>query len=269
MITAAMPSHLPSRKVEAKLAAMESNLTPFPEWPTGLWRRVIIQPGAGWIGGALEDDVHCFHMRFDHENGRIVRARAAALRHPWTACPGAAPHIAGELTGALLSEVAARDPSQHCTHLFDLAVVLAAHADDTEPTTIDMRVADRIDERTTATMTENGAEVMRWRLVGTELHGEGRDLRQLSQWKRELSTRDAERATMLRRAVFVSGVRQYTAPAELTAAEPGSQRMGVCYNYQLPQAETSTRTPNWLTDWSAGAGEPLAGLDAEKVLAAL
>jgi hypothetical protein len=45
--------------------------------------------------------------------------------------------------------------------------------------------------------------------------------------------------------------------------------MGVCYNYQLPQAETSTRTPNWLTDWSAGAGEPLAGLDAEKVLAAL
>ncbi len=245
----------------------------FPQWPPGLWRRVIIQPGrdahGSWIGGALEDDVHCFHLRLDHADGRIIRALAEAVRHPWSACPGAAPHIARELTGALLADVAARDPTQHCTHLFDLAVVLAAHADDVEPTTIDMRVADRVDERTTATLTLNGAEVLRWHLNGTAIAGHGRDLRQLSQWKHELGPAGAEQATMLRRAVFVSGVRQYTAPADLTAAEPGSQRMGVCYNYQLPQAATSTRTPNWATDWSSGESEPLAGLDAAKVLAAL
>ncbi len=252
---------------------MDESQTAFPEWPTGLWRRVVIQPGRkgrlDWIGGALEDDVHRFHLRFDHAEGRIVRAAAAALRHPWTACPGAAPHIAGELTGALLADVAARDPAQHCTHLFDLAVVLAAHVGDTERTTIDMRVADPVEGRTTATLHENGTEVLRWRLKGTAIEGEGLDLRQLSQWKRELSPRDAERATMLRRAVFVSGVRQYTAPAGLTAAEPGSNRMGVCYNYQLPQAETSTRTPDWQIDWSAGAGEPLAGFDAALELAKL
>ncbi len=252
---------------------MDSLDSSFPKWPPGLWRRVIIQPGSGvrgnWIGGALEDDVHRFHMRLDHAEGRIVRAFAEAIRHPWSACPGAAPHIASELTGALLADVAARDPAQHCTHLYDLALVLAAHVDDAEPTIIDMRVADPVDGRTTATLAENGDEVLRWHLTGTAIEGEGRDLRQLSQWKRDLLPRDAERATMLRRAVFVSGVRQYSAPASLTAAEPGSQRMGVCYNYQLPQAATSTRNQEWVTDWSAGAGEPLEGFDAGRYLAAL
>lgn len=242
--------------------------TDYPRWPTGLWRRVVIQPGDGWIGGALEDDVHRFHLRIDHAGGRIAGVRAAALRHPWTACPGATGHLAHELTGALLADVAARDPSQHCTHLFDLAVVLAAHVDDTAPSTIDMRVADPVDGRRTAILAEDGAQRLLWRLDGTRIVDEDRDLRQLSQWKHELAPRDAERATMLRRAVFVSGVRQYTAPANLTAAEPGSARLGVCYNYQLPQAATSTRTPNWLTDWSTGAGEPLAGFDAARELAA-
>ena len=241
----------------------------FPVWPPGLWRRLVLHPGPGWIGGALEDDVHRFHLRLDHADGRIVRARAEALRYPWTACPGAAPHIAGELTGALLADIAARDPAQHCTHLFDLAVVLAAHADDTAPTRIEMRVADRVEERSTATLSENGTEMLRWRLEGTVIAGEDRDLRQLSQWKRDLPPRDAERATMLRRAIFVSGVRQYTAPATITAAEQGALRMGVCYNYQLPQAETSIRTPNWINDFSAGAGEPLAGFDAANMFAAM
>lgn len=248
----------------------------FPAWPPGLWRRIVIQPGSNargrWIGGALEDDVHRFHLRFDHAGGRVNAVRAEALRHPWSACPGAAPHIAGELTGALLSEVAARDPAQHCTHLFDLAVVLAAHADDTAPTRFDMRVADRVNERTTATLAQDDVEILRWQLAGTAIiagdHA-GRDLRQLSAWKPELPAGEAEAATMLRRAVFVSGARRFTAPSSLTAADQGSLRMGVCYNYQLPQALTSTRNAAWITDFSAGHGEPLAGFDAERVFAAM
>jgi hypothetical protein len=169
---------------------------------------------------------------------------------------GATVHLAAELTGAALSEIAARDPAQHCTHLFDLAVILAAHVDDREATTYDMRVADRVNERTTASLAENGIEKVRWQLDGTAIHDADRDLRTLSRWKHELSPDDAERALMLRRAVFVSGVRHYTAPANLTAAEPGSARMGVCYNYQLPQAATST-----------GEREPLAGLDLAREFA--
>lgn len=249
----------------------------YPSCPPGLWRRIVLQPGRtgslDWIGGALEDDMHRFHLRFDHAKGRIVRAHAEALRHPWSACPGAAPHIADELTGELLADVARRDPALHCTHLFDLAVVLAAHAGDTEPTQFDMRVADRVDERTTATLQENGEEILRWQLEGTAIEGTsphaGRDLRKLSQWKQHLSPREAERATMLRRAVFISGGRQFVAPAGMRAADQGPARLGVCFNYQLPQATKSTRTPDWRFDFSESATEPLAGLDAEAVLGAM
>lgn len=255
---------------------MDSATISFPAWPPGLWRRVIIQPGSdgrgGWIGGALEDDVHRFHMRFDHDCERITRVYAEAIRHPWSACPGAAPHIAGELAGELLSQVAARDPFQHCTHLYDLAVVMAAHAHDNAPTRFDLKVADRVDERTEAVLEENGSELLRWQLDGTAISGTGAnaglDLKQLSKWKQDLPPRDAERATMLRRAVFVSGARQFNPPPGLRAADQGSQRMGVCYNYQLPQAEQSTRMEGWRSDFSE-RGEPLAGFDPAAVFGAL
>jgi hypothetical protein len=161
----------------------------------------------------------------------------------------------------------------HCTHLYDLAVVLAAHANDTAPSLFDMRVADRVDERSTATMLENGEQVLLWQLEGTAIVGngdhKGRDLRKLSSWKQDLPWREAERATMLRRAVFISGGRQFTVPPTETAADQGPMRMGVCFNYQLPQAASSTRTPGWLSDFSVPGREPLAGLDAAAVLGAL
>lgn len=234
----------------------------YPTYPSGLWRRILLQPGPGWIGAALEDDMHRFSLRLDHADGHIARAAARALRHPWSACPGATDFIARELGGAALAEVAQRDPFQHCTHLFDLAVLCAAHAEDKAPICFDMHVADRVDGRTTATLLENGEERLRWQLDGTAIAGSGRDLRQLSKWKLELPAREAERATLLRRAVFVSGARQYVpSESEVTAAQ-NRERMGVCFNYQLPQAETSTRSPDWHRDFSMSGREPLEGLDA-------
>ena len=247
----------------------------YPAWPPGLWRRIVLQPGrnghSGWIGGALEDDMHRFHMRFDHQDGRITAVKAEALRHPWSACPGAAPHLAGELPGALLADVAARDPALHCTHLYDLAVVMAAHAGDTEPTRFDMRVADRVVDRTTAVLERNGAECIRWQLDGTAIEGgafAGRDLRQLSKWKRELLADEAELATILRRAVFVSGGRQFI-PVSDRASDQGSYRLGVCFNYQPEQAAHSVRRTNWRTDFSESGLEPLAGFDPVTNFAAM
>jgi hypothetical protein len=247
----------------------------FPAWPPGLWRRIVLQPGRnghlGWIGGALEDDMHRFHMRFDHTDGRITAVKAEALRHPWSACPAAAPHIAGELTGELFADVANRDPAQHCTHLYDLAVIMAAHANDAEPTRFDMRVADRADDRTTAVLERTGTERLRWQLDGTAITGgtfAGRDLRQLSTWKRDLPPDEVELATILRRAVFVSGGRQFI-PASDRASDQGSYRLGVCFNYQPEQAAHSVRTKDWRTDFSASSAEPLAGFDPASAFAAM
>jgi hypothetical protein len=233
----------------------------YPDFPPGLWRRIVLQPGPGYIGGALEDDMHRFHIRIDHADGRIVAVAAKALRHPWSACPGATTFIARELTGELLKDVARRDPYQHCTHLLDLAVLAAAHADDADPICFDLRVADRMDQRTTASLAENGVERLRWRLDGTRIAGTDRDLRQLSRWKRELGPQEAEWAALLRRAVFVSGARQYRAPSLEQTATLNQGRMGVCFNYQLPQAEQSTRTPDWHRDFSESGREPLESLD--------
>jgi hypothetical protein len=238
----------------------------YPAFPPGFWRRIVLQPGPGFIGGALEDDMHRFHLRLDHADGRITAVTAKAVRHPWSACPGATLFIAKDLTGQLLEDVATRDPTQHCTHLFDLAILAAAHTTDSTPTRFDMFVGDRIEQRTTVTLAENGEEKLRWLLDGLAIDGpgvhSGRNLRQLSQWKQDLPPQEAEWATLLRRAVMVSGARQYKVPdTEQTAASnPG--RMGVCFNYQLPQAAESTRTPNWHRDFSETGDEPLAGLDA-------
>jgi hypothetical protein len=235
----------------------------YPSFPPGFHRRIVLQPGEGWIGGALEDDMHRFHIRIDHADGRINAVSARAVRHPWSACPGATDFIARELTGELLADVAKRDPFQHCTHLFDLAILAAAHASDTAPTRFDMRVADRVEGRTTATLDRDGDEKLRWQIDGTAIALSGRDLRQLSKWKQELPPREAEWATLLRRAIYVSGARQYLPPPHNPTASESPERMGVCFNYQLPQAKTSRRTPNWHRDFSESGHEPLAGLDAE------
>jgi len=246
---------------------MSLDASAFPAFPPGLWRRIELDPHPGVIAAALEDDVHRFALRLEHDGARIVAVHAETIRAPWTECPGAAAHLAGELAGELLADVARRDPYQHCTHLLDVAILCAAHAGDAEPLRIDLRVADRVDGRTTATLAEDGIERMRWLLDDTRIAGPGdwtgRDLRRLSAWKGELSARDAERATLLRRAVFVSGARAFTPPpGNPTAAEQGEMRQGVCFNYQQPQASRSTRLADWRQDFSLSGGEPLA--DARK-----
>jgi hypothetical protein len=248
---------------------MNAQANLYPAFPPGFHRRIVLQPGPGWIGGALEDDMHRFHIRLDHAGGRITAVSAKAVRHPWSACPGATGFMAKELTGELLADVGRRDPAQHCTHLYDLSILAAAHTGDTAPTRYDMLVADRIEGRTTATLAENGEEKLHWQLDGTTIAGSGQDLRQLSKWKRELPPREAEWATVLRRAVFVSGARQYRAPSLEQTAAMNEGRMGVCFNYQLPQAEGSTRTPNWHRDFSESGREPLEGLDAQAEFAAM
>ena len=242
---------------------MNSRSGIYPAFPPGLWRRVVLHPENDWIGGALEDDMHRFHIRIDHAGERITRVAAKAVRHPWSACPGAVNVITRELTGELLDDVGRRDPTQHCTHLLDLAILAAARAGDSRQTVFDMKVADRIKGHTIATLAENGEQVLRWRLDDTLIAGTGRDLRQFSRWKQELPPREAGWATLLRRAAFVSGARQYVAPPLEQTAAMNAARMGICFNYQLPQAEGSMRKPSWQMDFSESGREPLEGFDAE------
>lgn len=249
---------------------MSDSETSYPTYPPGLWRRIILQPGPGWIGGALEDDMHSFRIRIDHKDGQITAMNARGVRMPWTACSGAAGHISAELTGEPLADVAAHDPAQQCTHLYDLAVVAAAHAGDSEQTIFDMRVADRVGGgemgggRTTATLFENGVEKLRWQLDGTIIEGPaefaGRDIKRVSKWKHDYPADIAEWSTLMRRAIFISPGRQYVPQMDKRAAEMGSMRMGVCFNYQLPQAEESLPIFD-RREFSMSGRQPLEDID--------
>lgn len=242
----------------------------YPQFPPGFWRGVVLVPGPGWVAGAVEDDFHHFTLRLHHLEGRITGAEARAHRHPWTGCLGAPAHLAADLEGREMAEIAASDPRPHCTHLFDLAIACAAHAHDGEPTRYDMFVGDRVDERMTAVLQRNGQDVFHWLLEGSAIRDgsaqfAGRDLRQLSAWKAELSPREAQWALMLRRAAYVAGgrvIERRVAHASQTALAP----FAPCFNFRSPQVETSTRS-GIEADLSASGVEPLAHFDPEREFA--
>ena len=235
----------------------------YPQFPPGFWRRIVLHPQPGWIAGAIEDDMHHFRIRFDHADGIIIGVKASAVRHPWTGCGGAPGHIVERMSGERLAEVAGRDPTEHCTHMFDLAVLMAAHAHDIEPSTFDMQVGDKVEGRSTATLSRNGEERLRLYLDGTVIAAPeewaGRDLRQVSKWKQDLDPEEAELMVMLRRAVYVSSARGYTMRPGLEGPQSPLARHAPCYNYRSPGVE-ETRSLYEVREFSTGEG-PLAGLD--------
>jgi hypothetical protein len=241
----------------------------FPSFPPGFWRRIALHPRPGVVVAGLEDDVHRFALALAiaHRDGVITRVQTAAERAPWSTCPAAGGFIAGQLTGERLQSVAAHDPREHCTHLYDLAVLCAARAEDRHSTLFDMQVADRVDGRTSATLLEDGEPKLWWRVREGVIQEPGawagRSLRELSRWKAELSAEDALRAMLLRRAVFVSGARAQPQVIVGTAAERGQVRLGACYTYQMPHAAEAVHSAAWRRDFSLAGEPPLQGFDPD------
>lgn len=235
----------------------------------GFWRRIRLHPAPGLIRAGLEDDFHCFLLELTYADGVIMDLDARAERIPWSTCPEAGAFLTEQVVGKSLQAVAKLDAHSHCTHLFELVVLCAAHAHDAQPTQFDLRVPDRAQGRTCATLYENGCEVLRWQLDGTLIEGEGpdvwagRDLRQLSQWKSSLTVADAERAMLLRRVVHISGGRNSQNLNVARAADRGPARMGACFTYQMPRAESALRSPDWVRDFSQPGAEPLRDFDSE------
>jgi hypothetical protein len=239
----------------------------FPSFPPGFWRRIALHPRPGVVVAGLEDDVHRFALAITHSEGVITSVRTTAERTPWSTCPAAGGFIATQLTGQRLETVAARDPREHCTHFYDLAVLCAARAEDHHSTLFDMQVADRVDGRTSATLLEDAEPKLWWRVRDSVIQEPGawagRSLRELSRWKAELSADDALRAMLLRRAVFVSGARAQPEVIVGTAAERGQVRLGACYTYQMPRAAEAVHSAAWRRDFSLAREPPLEGFDPD------
>lgn len=240
----------------------------YPNFPPGFWRRVELHSTPSMIIAGMEDDAHRFLLRLGHQAGCLVNVDVQANRFPWSTCATSGDYLRQQLVGRTLQDVASMDPYQHCTHLYDLAILAAAHADTTRSVRFDFQVADPVEQCSTATLFEGGRQVLRWHLRDTIIEGPeewaGRELRELSSWKHELTPRTALLAAALRRALFVSGVRRQPRVMETERAGDRPERMGVCYTYQMPRARDARRTLA-LKDFSRSGAAPLQDFNPESL----
>jgi len=240
--------------------------TPFPQFPPGFWRRIRIVPGQRRIAAALEDDAHHMTLSLDHDGDSITAVRAETFRAPYSTCTSAPAFLESQLRGQRLDGLNAVNIKEHCTHLFDLAITAIAHGRDTAPVTYDVQVSEREDTRRTGTLFRDGRAMLRWQVDGTMIAGPepwgGRDMRGLSQWQTDLSATDALHAMLLRRAIFVSGVREQPEQPVERASDRGPGRMGACFTLRMPRAQEALHLGGrWQRDFSTGGAEPLAEFD--------
>ncbi|HET6538811.1 MAG TPA: DUF2889 domain-containing protein [Sphingopyxis sp.] len=201
----------------------------------------------------LEDDFHHFGVDLFHRQGKVVDVAVDVRRLPWTTCPAA-----GAVLKALIGQ--ALDPrayqlstririNDHCTHMFELAALLMAHALRGSSRIYQIQVYERsltafstaADPRLIVRLVAEGQIAAEW-----ELHGEiiirpkgltGQHI--IKEFRLLLDRLDpqvAEQAWIMRRAAWLAlGDKKFVAMP--TAA--GHDLEGVCYTYQSPRSATA------------------------------
>ena len=231
---------------------------------SGYRRRILIEPAAGQVTAELEDDYHRMVVTLTHADGVITKVESEMKRSPWTLCPGAMDQLARTFTGVALASVAKRgEKTQNCTHLHDLTIFGAAHADEDAAVAYDILVTDPVDGVRAAKLTRNGVPLLHWVMQGeamaevftapAELAG-----RQMGQLNDVIAGQDktgAEAMRILRWAAMVAHGRSREMPAGMPAtAFPA----GSCFNFQAERAPGSFRRPGADIDFSKPGAAPMA-----------
>ena len=230
----------------------------------GFRRRFAIVPGEGAVTTALEDDFHQMLVTLHHDGARISAVEASMPRNPWTTCLGAPAVVQATFTGALLAEAAGLgDKRANCTHLYDMAVLAAAHAGDREPTVYDVLVSDPVGGAVTCELRRDGAAILHWQLqdgviAGTEQPA-GQTLFQLRDWIATLTGEAKEAAKLLQWGGIMAGGR--TMP--LAERSDASRLPANCYTLQPENSAGALRTGREY-DFSTSGRRLLEGFDAER-----
>lgn len=223
----------------------------------GFRRRFIITPAIDWISCAVEDDYHCMSVTIRRAGGIAVAVEPVLERAPWTTCPGAVAQLIQTFTGVALDAFAARgEKSANCTHLHDLAVLAAAHAQDDQPLTYDILVSDPIDGRRHAELRRDGEAVLGW------IHENGRFLEppdlagitldRMRPWIDSLEPALREPAKLLRWGTLLANGR--TIPMD-RQSDASRMPVGNCYSFQ-PHIVGGARRVGEIRDFSTGAAQP-------------
>ena len=223
-------------------------------------RRILIEPAPGCVVAELEDDWHRMVVTLHHADGIARAVNSEMKRWPWTTCLGAIAQLTATFTNQPLAEFARRGAkAQNCTHLHDLAVFAAAHADGLAPVAYDTTVTDPSDGQREARILRDGLPVMAWVLADAALLGPaevaGLTLFTLNEWIASLGPDKQEAARILRWAAILGFGRAMDIPEGTPGtAFPG----GSCHTFQPAIAATAIRRPDVPRDFSQSGIAPLA-----------
>jgi hypothetical protein len=215
------------------------------------------------VHAEVEDDFHHFALYLTHAGGRVTEVNGVAYRFPWTTCPGAVwvldRFVGLPLTGRSADVARVVPASEQCTHLFDLACFAVVHAANGRVARhYDVEIPDREDGTTVAKVWRDGQLALAWTVEGLTVTAPapygGRELGGASflRWATsELDEDTAEAAIVLRRACFVSGVRQH--PLQSRASEHATSMVGTCHTFQPGRIEVAIRTQGTTRDFTQEA----------------
>ena len=226
----------------------------------GYRRCILIEPAPGCVTAELEDDYHRMVVTLRHEDGVVTDVSSLMKRAPWTGCPGAMEQLRETFEGHPLAGFARRgEKTRNCTHLHDLALFAAGHADEAAPIAYDIHVTDPVDGQREARLDRDGVPVFRWQLRGDLFLAPqdlaGRRMHELGDWIAAQDRPTAEAARILRWASMIAQGRAMDMPAGMSALE---WPLGSCFHFQPEVARDSTRLPGADVDFSAPGMAPLA-----------
>ncbi len=227
----------------------------------GFRRRLIVTPAAARVTAAVEDDYHCMAVTLHHDGVAILSVEPVMDRVPWTTCPGAPAVLQSTFTGIALADVAARGAKQaNCTHLHDLAVLAAAHADDSAPTCYDIVTSDPVNGLVTSEIRRDGAPIHRIEhrsdICSTPEAIAGISLFKLRGWIDSLEGLEREAARLLQWGTILGHGR--TTPMERQS--DASRMPPNCFTFQ-PENAALARRVGKVIDFSEVARAPLSHFD--------
>lgn len=223
----------------------------------GFRRRFRITPADGRVLCEVEDDYHRMNVTVHHDGVIATRVQAELLRAPWTTCPGAPTQVEKTFSGIPLLAFPERgEKKANCTHLYDLAVLAAAHALDPQVLIYDILVSDPIEGHRSAELRRNNLVLLSWK----ELDGKivepsemaGLTVWTLNPWIDSLDPELREAARVLRWGAVLAHGRLIPMEKQSDA----SRMPANCYTFQPARAAVAQRIVD-IRDFSDGKTQPL------------
>ena len=231
-------------------------------WGDGIYRRrIIVRTDGNTTTGELEDDFHHFGFTVVCDAGAVVDVRTSAVRHPWDICAEADEPIRAGIgtrvddSPTVLSHLDART---NCTHVFDLAGLVVAHAGrPAAERRFDAEVTDPdAAGHRTARLWVDGELRLDWQLRQRQVIGPDA-WAGIPLWKGflrwALDTLDgptAEAAMVLRRAIDISRGRMDDLDSYQANAELAHVLDGVCHAYTPANRERGVRLTGSARDFA-------------------